>query len=104
MATRGGGCGVSHVGRGIAEVPTYGSADEALGRRRGSAIAAAAPSPFLAPGRFDTAHLVVCVVEHGNAFGPSARTAVSRALDELTAAEQFIAITDPDNAVRQRWR
>ena len=38
----------------------------------------------------------MCVVEHGNAFGPSARTAVSRALDELTAAEQFIAITDPD--------
>jgi hypothetical protein len=97
MATRGGGCGVSHVGRGIAEVPTYGSADEALGAAARSAIAAAAQqSPFLAPGRFDTAHLVVCVVEHGNAFGPSARTAVSRALDELTAAEQFIAITDPD--------
>ena len=97
LATRGGGCGVSHVGRGIAEVPTYGSADEALGAAARSAIAAAAQqSPFLAPGRFDTAHLVVCVVEHGNAFGPSARTAVSRALDELTAAEQFIAITDPD--------
>ena len=97
MATRGGGCGVSHVGRGIAEVPTYGSADEALGAAARSAIAAAAhQSPFLAPGRFDTAHLVVCEVEHGNAFGPSARTAVSRALDELTAAEQFIAITDPD--------
>ena len=97
MATRGGGCGISHVGRGIAEVPTYGSADEALGAAARSAIAAAAQqSPFLAPGRFDTAHLVVCVVEHGNAFGPSARTAVSRALDELTAAEQFIAITDPD--------
>jgi len=97
MATRGGGCGVSHVGRGIAEVPTYGSADEALGAAARSAIAAAAQqSPFLAPGRFDTAHLVVCVVKHGNAFGPSARAAVSRALGELTAAEQFIAITDPD--------
>ena len=97
MSSHGGGCGVAHVGRGVADVPTYGSADEAIAAAARAAIATAArQSPFLAPGRFDTARLVICNVKHGNAFGPLARATISRALSELTSAEQFISIANPD--------
>lgn len=97
MASRSGGCGVSHVGRGVAEVPTYGSADEACAAAvRGAIAQAAQQSPFLAPGRFDTAALVVCTIKHGNTLGPLARQAASQAIGSLTAAEQFISIPPPD--------
>ena len=97
MSSHGGGCGVAHVGRGVADVPTYGSADEAIAAAARAAIATAArQSPFLAPGRFDTARLVICTVKHGNAFGPLARATISQALSELTSAEQFISIANPD--------
>jgi len=98
LAKRGGGCGVAHVGRGVAEVPTYGSADEATASAARNAIAVAAQqSPFLAPGRFDTAYLVVCTVSYGGpALGPIARETISSALSEYTRAEQFIALPKPD--------
>lgn len=97
MTPRSGGCGVSHVGRGVAEVPTYGSADEACAAAvRGAIAQAAQQSPFLAPGRFDTAALVVCTIKHGNTLGPLARQAASQAIGSLTAAEQFISIPPPD--------
>ena len=97
MAPRSGGCGVSHVGRGVAEVPTYGSADEACAAAvRGAIAQAAQQSPFLAPGRFDTAALVVCTIKHGNTLGPLARQAASQTIGSLTAAEQFISIPPPD--------
>ena len=98
MSSRGGGCGVSHAGRGVAQVPTYGSIDEACASAARKAILTAArESPFLAPGRFDTAHLVVCMLKHGVSLGPIARAAVSQALSELAPeAEQFITVADPD--------
>ena len=98
MSARGGGCGVSHVGRGVGQVPTYGSIDEACASAARSAIfSAARESPFLAPGRFDTAALVVCTVKHGVSLGPIARATISQTLRELAPqAQQFISITDPD--------
>ena len=98
MSKRGGGCGVAHVGRGVAEVPTYGSADEATASAARAAISVAAQqSPFLAPGRFDTAYLVICTVSYGGpTLGPLARETISNTLREITSAEQFIALPKPD--------
>ena len=98
MSKRGGGCGVAHAGRGVAEVPTYGSADEATASAARAAIGVAAQqSPFLAPGRFDTAYLVMCTVNYGGpTLGPLARETISNTLREITNAEQFIALPKAD--------